>query len=382
MILMFAALIEMSAQDTTILSFSMTNDIISGVDQRKDYNQQLCALVKVQVVDDITDVDGNVMGNIVVRGVEKWVYMAKGSRSMIIHLKNYLPVDVLFRNYEIKQLESNRVYKLVIKINNTENYSTSTVKGNYLRLRVYPKDASLVIWSDNMHKRLEIPNDDGEIKLYVPYGRYFFNASSDGYYDYDGSVFVDDGNELERILLKPVTGTLNVRSATDKTDIFINGVKLRKDKNAILWTKQLPPGKYFVEARRKGYVSRWETITVEAKKSVEISFATLFTEREVKRNEIILPTMESRRDSLLQARKVFLAKVRKAKEAAAKASALAKMNSYDTILLNDGSQIRCTVSDVRDNMVLIKQQGQKNVLRVNTKDIQYIEYDNGDRETF
>lgn len=76
------------AQQANVVSFTETIDIIAGDDQRRDLNRQLCALVKVQVVDDIIDVEGNVVGDIVNRGVEKWVYMAKGSRNMKIHLKN------------------------------------------------------------------------------------------------------------------------------------------------------------------------------------------------------------------------------------------------------------------------------------------------------
>ena len=52
------------------------------------------------------------------RGVEKWVYMCAGSRNMRIHLKNHLPVKVMFQDYHINGLESNRVYELIIEIPN------------------------------------------------------------------------------------------------------------------------------------------------------------------------------------------------------------------------------------------------------------------------
>lgn len=112
-IVVFLSATQVLAQ-ATVKSMTETTDFIAGENQRRDYNKQLCALVKVQVVDDITDVEGNVMGDIVNHGVEKWVYLAQGSRNMKIHLKNNLAVKVLFRDYGINGLKSNRVYELVI----------------------------------------------------------------------------------------------------------------------------------------------------------------------------------------------------------------------------------------------------------------------------
>ena len=103
-----------NSQQVSVSSMKETTDFIPGDDQRKDFNGDLCALVKVQVVDDIADIEGNIMGDIVNKGVEKWAYMAKGSKSMKIHLKNYLPVEVVFSKYKINSLKSNRVYQIVL----------------------------------------------------------------------------------------------------------------------------------------------------------------------------------------------------------------------------------------------------------------------------
>ena len=99
-----------------VKSFTLTTDHISGSDRRKDLNGAFCALVKIQVVDNIERIEGNKIGSIVNRGVEKWVYMCKGSRNMKIHLKNHLPLKVMFQNYKINGLESNRVYEMLIEI--------------------------------------------------------------------------------------------------------------------------------------------------------------------------------------------------------------------------------------------------------------------------
>lgn len=103
-----------NSQQVSVTSIKETTDFIPGDDQRKDFNGDLCALVKIQVVDDITDIEGNIMGDIVNKGVEKWAYMAKGSKSMKIHLKNYLPVEITFNKYKIKSLKSNRIYQIIL----------------------------------------------------------------------------------------------------------------------------------------------------------------------------------------------------------------------------------------------------------------------------
>ena len=84
------------AQKATVKIFFITSDHIPGNDRRNDLNGTPCALVKVQVVDDIERIEGNKIGAVVNKGVEKWVYLCQGSRNVRIHLKNHLPVRVMF----------------------------------------------------------------------------------------------------------------------------------------------------------------------------------------------------------------------------------------------------------------------------------------------
>ena len=129
----FYTLTLYSQSSVTVKSFAQTTDHISGSERRKDLNGVLCALIKVYVVDDIERVEGNKIGDIVKRGnVEKWVYMCKGSRNIRIHLRNHLPVRVMFQDYHINGLESNRVYELYLDISDmvmsaqTDNPTTTT----------------------------------------------------------------------------------------------------------------------------------------------------------------------------------------------------------------------------------------------------------------
>lgn len=122
------------SQKPTTIRLAQTTDHIPGDDRRNDLNGNPCALVKVQVIDDIERIEGNKIGGIVKKGVEKWVYMCKGSRNMKIHLKNHLPVMVVFRDYDIIGLESNRVYELVLEYPDAQKPSGSvTVEAQVLK---------------------------------------------------------------------------------------------------------------------------------------------------------------------------------------------------------------------------------------------------------
>ena len=45
-----------------VISFTETTDHISGAERKKDFNGNYCALVKVQVLDNIQRVEGNKIG--------------------------------------------------------------------------------------------------------------------------------------------------------------------------------------------------------------------------------------------------------------------------------------------------------------------------------
>ena len=103
------------AQKLSVESFSLAaTDISAQTQPRKDLNDAPCALVKVQFVGDILDVEGNVIKPLVKKGNETWAYMTHGSQQMKVLTKDYLPIMVDFSNYGISQVEKNKTYVLVL----------------------------------------------------------------------------------------------------------------------------------------------------------------------------------------------------------------------------------------------------------------------------
>jgi len=104
-----------SVQKLAIESFSLAaTDISAQTQQRKDLNDEPCALVKVQFVGDILDVEGNVIQPLAKKGNETWVYLTHGSRQMQVTAKNYLPLMIKFADYGVASVEKNRTYVLVL----------------------------------------------------------------------------------------------------------------------------------------------------------------------------------------------------------------------------------------------------------------------------
>lgn len=83
----------------------------------RDNNDDVCALLKVQVLDDITRCDGSVKGNIVADGVEKLISVTVKARQLTLHFKNHLPLTVTFADFVGigATLDSGITYELVLK---------------------------------------------------------------------------------------------------------------------------------------------------------------------------------------------------------------------------------------------------------------------------
>ena len=75
-VLLFAAISSALAQKLTVESFKLAgSDLTAQTQPRKDLNDRNCAVVKVQFVGDLLNVEGNVIMPLVKRNNETWVYM-------------------------------------------------------------------------------------------------------------------------------------------------------------------------------------------------------------------------------------------------------------------------------------------------------------------
>lgn len=110
-----------------------SSDLTAQLQPRKDTNDKNCALVKVQFVGEVLDVEGNVVSPLGKHNNEVWVYMPQNSRQIKAITKNFLPIMVTFADFGVEKLEGNRTYVLVLNQNGntvrpTEPIAQSTVQ--------------------------------------------------------------------------------------------------------------------------------------------------------------------------------------------------------------------------------------------------------------
>ena len=170
---------EICAQELTVKSFKLAeNDISAQTQPRKDLNDRNCALVKVQFVGVISEVEGNVVKPLVSHGNETWVYMPQGSRQLKLLTQSYLPVMVTFADYGVEKLESNRTYVVVI----TKPISSVGQQKQTLTIRYTPTSATVLV--DNKMVR----GSNGVARITLPVGQHTYIVASDGYESEEGMV--------------------------------------------------------------------------------------------------------------------------------------------------------------------------------------------------
>ena len=121
----FSLLNTTVAQKLSVESFVLApTDITAQTEGRKDLNGDACALVKIFVVGDVADVEGNVVKPLVKKNSQTWTFMTQGSKQMQVIAQNALPLMVTFADYGIEKLESNRTY--ILTLNQVGGASAST----------------------------------------------------------------------------------------------------------------------------------------------------------------------------------------------------------------------------------------------------------------
>ncbi|MDE7413646.1 MAG: sel1 repeat family protein [Muribaculaceae bacterium] len=87
-------------------------DLTARVNPRIDLEGKSAAVLKIGVPDDIIEAQGNVLGDIIKKGLEKWVYIAEGSKYIKLIFENHYPITITFKDYGFPTLEEKMVYEI------------------------------------------------------------------------------------------------------------------------------------------------------------------------------------------------------------------------------------------------------------------------------
>ena len=177
--MLFTVISTVFAQKLTVESFKLAlTDLTAQTQPRKDLNNRNCAIVKVQFVGELINIEGNVIMPLVKRNNETWVYMTQNTRQMKVITKNYLPLMVTFADYDVEKLESNCTYVLTLLGDSQQQAQQSQT----LTIRYSPSSATVLV--DNKM----VNGSNGVAQIILPVGQHSYIVACNGYESEEGTV--------------------------------------------------------------------------------------------------------------------------------------------------------------------------------------------------
>lgn len=112
-IVFLSSILTAGAQELRVKSFTpLPMDLTARKQQRLDLNGKPCAMLKIMVMDDITDCNKSNIGDIATSGVMKLVYLPSVVRSVTLNFKYHYPLTIIFADYGVTKLEGSATYEL------------------------------------------------------------------------------------------------------------------------------------------------------------------------------------------------------------------------------------------------------------------------------
>ncbi len=172
--------------------------------QRLDYNNEICALVKVVLPLEGVQFEGNTVGGILPKTGEYWVYLTPGTKMLKIKAPGHYPVMANFVNLGIGPLVSKGIYYLTIKPHGSDTLLPA-VETNYVVLSVTPADAIVKI--DGQPCQV----GDGSVIVLLKLGSHTWQAEAVGYSTENGTFKITAANKTRiDVTLKSQKANLDV----------------------------------------------------------------------------------------------------------------------------------------------------------------------------
>ena len=224
-------------------------DLAARLYERKDVNNDVCALIKIRT--DIQglkfDVNTNITGNIDYKQGDYWVYVSQNEKRLkiisqdgsITTLEYLLPVKI----------ESSMVYLLQL----TSDYKPNQADANLFTLNFEINQSEVFISKDNTAPAKCIGNKS---IFKLPKGDFNFKFNKEGFNDFDKKISIKK-DTLVIIVLEPGSGTKNqklpgiitITSEPAGAEVFLNDQKM----GLTPYNEQLNPGYYDLILRKNLY---------------------------------------------------------------------------------------------------------------------------------
>lgn len=192
-----------------------------------DYNDNLCALIKVTVVGRLDspltlDVGSTltVAERVERQDGEVWFYIPAEVKNLEFRCRSYEPIKMSVP----LRLKGGNVYRVKIISHSSSAYiRNATVTTNYLKLNVKPANAILSI---GRTKEYEISSQilaDGNFSMLLDYGEYYYRIRHEFYETMEGVLTVDADVSTRYIEMTPAYSYLDIRTVPDGAMVYVDG---------------------------------------------------------------------------------------------------------------------------------------------------------------
>lgn len=193
----------------------------------RDFNDRLCALVKVTVVgelkQDLTLDLGTTMQFIERKDMqdigEVWFYIPAGARRMTFKCSGYKPIEIM----NVPAFQPGGVYRITITVESKGTYVTNAVvKSNYLKVKL-PEGTKFSIGRTKDYEISSQILQTGDFTMRLDYGEYNYRAENGLYETKEGIISVDDNSDVRTIEMTPAYSYLDIRTEPLGASVFVDG---------------------------------------------------------------------------------------------------------------------------------------------------------------
>lgn len=269
-LLLLSSLGQAHSRDLEIKSFELLqNDISARTNPVRDFNGELCALMRVSLPERECRFDGGVIKQIYDIN-EYLVYLTPDARFVTLKYEGTEPLKIDLKELlNGEDIQSGASYRLSLT-GYEEIYHQkpkSDAGGNFLIVDLIPK-TNAIVKIDDVPQSL----DDGQVMTFLKYGRYLLTVEAEGYSKEQREVIIDkSGNTEVEIKLQSTKAQLEIQSATKGTTIKVNNQTTQSDN----YNSFLVPGYYQIEVTKEGYEPFAETIQLNPKEKKVINVPEL-----------------------------------------------------------------------------------------------------------
>lgn len=265
---MLFCVITLSAQDSLkVKSFELDpTDLTAQQRNVKDGNGEICALVKVQMVDKEVKFEGDIIGQSEQQKNEYYVFLINGTQRLKVVSQKALPLEVEFSDYGIKELKGGSTY--VLKIIWSE-------KAPGVSFHVGIPNVAITV-----EGKQYTTDEMGDLDLPLGNGKYSYTVEKDNYVTIYDTLTIDRLPVIKNITLQTDSrlkdkGLLTVTYPLDAefTVEPASNTSSKPAKKKILTGEALAlNGDYHISLKKKEYVPETISVTVKQGQVVNTSF--------------------------------------------------------------------------------------------------------------